>query len=106
MDDTAQSESDSNLSVLSDTSMSSNSQEGSRKRKRRVRRSNYLAGKCRKVYKLSKGLDKSLQESPGISGVCSSCASSLALFAVTARDFYGFNELAEVMQHFDEGGIL
>ena len=79
MDDgTSQPESNSNLS---DTPVSSNTQEGSRKRKSSVKHSNNLAGKSRKVYKLSKELDKSLQESPGISGVCSSCASSLARIA-------------------------
>ena len=31
-------------------------------------------GKSRKVYKLSKDLEKSLQESEGASGACSSCA--------------------------------
>lgn len=62
----------------SESSVSSDSPMGSRKRRRTVRRSNYLAGKSRKVYKLSKDLDKSLQESPGVSGVCSSCACSLA----------------------------
>ena len=34
-----------------------------RKRRRHVKRSNYLKGKCRKVYKLNEMLDQSLQES-------------------------------------------
>ena len=46
-----------------------------------MRHSNYLAGRNRKVYKLSKDLDKSLQESPGVPGVCLSCACSLARIA-------------------------
>ena len=51
---------------------------GTRKRRRRVKKSNYLQGKCRKVYKLNKGLNKSLQDSPvSISGVCTSCSPSL-----------------------------
>ena len=51
---------------------------GTRKHRRRVKKSNYLQGKCRKVYKLNKGLNKSLQDSPvSISGVCTSCSPSL-----------------------------
>ena len=47
-----------------------------------VKRSNYLKGKCRKVYKLNEMLDQSLQESDAsMSGVCSSCASSLTRIA-------------------------
>ena len=46
---------------------------GTRKRRRYVKRSNYLQGKCRKVYKLNESLDLSLLESDiSIRGVCSS----------------------------------
>ena len=59
----------------------SESEQSASKRKRRAKRENYLAGKSRKVYKLSKDLEKSLEESEGASGACSSCASSLARIA-------------------------
>ena len=36
---------------------------GTRKRGKHVKRSNYLQGKCRKVYKLNESLDQSLLES-------------------------------------------
>ena len=84
MDDTSQTESDSNLSVTLETSVSSNTQKGCRKRKISVNRSNYIAGMSRKVCKLSKELDKFLQESPGINGVCSSCVSNIAHIAVSS----------------------
>ena len=55
------SESDSEHS--SESSFSSDAGEGSGTRKRRcVKRSNYLQGKCRRVYKLDQDLDQSLQE--------------------------------------------
>ena len=55
---------------------------GTRKRRRHVRRSNYLQGNCRKVYKLNESLDQSLLECDiTIRGVCSSCVSSLAQIA-------------------------
>ena len=76
------SESDSEHS--SESSFSSDAGEGSgtRKRRRCVKRSNYLQGKCRKVYKLNQDLDQSLQESSvSISGVWSFCVSSLASIA-------------------------
>ena len=46
---------------------------GTRKRRMHVKRSNYLQGNCRKVYKLNERLDQSLLESDiSIRGVCSS----------------------------------
>ena len=55
---------------------------GTRKRRRHVKGSNYLQRKCRKVYKLNKALDQSLQESDvGMSGVYSSCVSTLTCIA-------------------------
>ena len=36
---------------------------GTRKRRRHVKRTNYLQGKCGKVYKLNESLDQSLLES-------------------------------------------
>lgn len=77
--------SDSNPDNSSSESESSSSstdpgkETNTRKRRRRVNRSNYLQGKCRKAYRLKRGLNQSLQDSPvSISGVCSSCAPSLA----------------------------
>ena len=80
----------------------SESEQSASKRKRHAKWENYLAGKSRKVYKLSKDLEKSLEESEGASGVCSSCASVQA---------YSTRELTEVMQRhasvmFDSGGIV
>ena len=47
-----------------------------------MKRSNYLQGKCRKVYKLNESLDQSILESDiSIRGMCSSCVSSLAQIA-------------------------
>ena len=44
---------------------------GTRKHRRHVRRSNYLQGKCRKVYKLNEALDQSLNDSDiSLNGVC------------------------------------
>ena len=67
-------------STLESDSDSAVSPESTRKRKRSVKRSTYLAGKSRKVYKLNKELVKSLEDSPGINGVCSSCASNCRWF--------------------------
>lgn len=66
-------------SSLSESAGTSSTHPESRKRRRHVRRSKYLEGKSRKVYHIKKGLDESLQDSDiSITGVCSSCASSLA----------------------------
>ena len=84
MDDSDSTSQTSSPESDSESSMSSDTQEGTNTRKHRrcVKHSNYLQGKCRKVYKLNKELDQSLQESHvSMSGVCSSCASSLARIA-------------------------
>ena len=112
--DNSSSERESSSSSSTDPGKETNT----RKRRRCVNRSNYLQGKCRKAYRLKRGLNQSLQDSPvSISGVCSSCAPSLAqisdgfkelkhrgselkfapdlLFSITAQDFYAsdvFNE--------------
>jgi len=59
----------------------SDTQLGARKRKRHVQRAKYLAGKSRKAYKVSQNLGKSLQETEGVSGICSLCVSSLTHIA-------------------------
>ena len=72
---------DDSQSSDSSTESSDHGTVGARKRKRKVKISNYLQGKCRKVYKLSDDLETSLQESPNQVGVCSNCEPSLARFA-------------------------
>ena len=55
---------------------------GTRKRRRNVKRSNYLQGECRKVYKLNESLNQSLLESDiSIRCVCLFCVSCLAQIA-------------------------
>lgn len=54
-----------------------------RKKIRMTRYSNYISGSGRSVYKVrSKDLETSLQLSPSLEGVCSTCTSGLAGIAV------------------------
>ena len=76
MNDSSQTSSLENDGISSDVGKGG----GNRKRRRHVKRSNYLQGKIRK--KLNKLLDQSLLEFDiSIRGVCSSCVSSLGQIA-------------------------
>ena len=78
MNDSSQTSSLENDGISSDVGKGG----GNRKRRRHVKKSNYLQGKIRKLYKLNKSLDQSLLESDiSIRGVCSSCVSSLGQIA-------------------------
>ena len=72
MNDSSQTSSSASDGISSNGISSDGEGGGTRKRRRHVKRSNYLQGKCRKVYKLNESPDQSLLESYiSIRGVCS-----------------------------------